>query len=252
MRLQDRVAIVTGGGSGIGRAIAERFAAEGAPVVIADIDEARGHEVVALIHSRQQRAHFRRCDVTCEDQVQALAAFARDELGRVDILVNNAICSLEMVHGNDWQVLEVAVGGAWHCAQAVLPTMVAQGSGSILNVSSINALMGFGPEHLYTAAKGALVSMTRTLAAEYGPHGIRVNALLPGSTETEHWEPIKAANPHVIETISRLYPLGRIAQPYEIANAALFLVSDEASFVTGTALVVDGGITAAHMGFTKT
>jgi NAD(P)-dependent dehydrogenase (short-subunit alcohol dehydrogenase family) len=145
----------------------------------------------------------------------------------------------------------VAVGGAWHCTQAVLPAMMRQGTGSIVNVSSINALMGFGPEHLYTAAKGALVSMTRSMAGDYGPHGIRVNCLCPGSTDTEHWEPIKAANPAVVETISKLYPLGRFAQPVEVAQAAAFLASDQASFVTGAVLVVDGGITASHMGFRK-
>ena len=252
MRLQDQVALVTGGGSGIGRAIAERFAAEGAQVLVAELDEAHGQQVVDLIASRGQCAHLCRCDVTDTAQVQATVAFARDELGRLDILVNNAICGLEQVHGNDWAVVDVALGGAWNCVQAALPVMVAQGSGNIVNVSSINALMSFGPEHLYTAVKGALVSMTRSLAAEYGRHGLRVNALCPGSIETEHWEPIKQANPDVIASISRLYPLGRIGQPAEVASAALFLASAEASFVTGATLVVDGGITASHLDFSKT
>jgi NAD(P)-dependent dehydrogenase (short-subunit alcohol dehydrogenase family) len=252
MRLQDQVALVTGAGSGIGRAIAERFAAEGAQVIVAEIEEAHGQQVVDLIVSRGQRAHLCRCDVTDMTQVQAAVAFARDELGRLDILVNNAICGLEQVHGNEWGVVDVGLGGAWNCVQAALPVMVAQGSGNIVNVSSINALMSFGPEHLYTAVKGALVSMTRSLAAEYGRHGLRVNALCPGSIETEHWEPIKQANPEVIASISRLYPLGRIGQPAEVASAALFLASAEASFVTGATLVVDGGITASHLDFSKT
>lgn len=252
MRLQDRVAIITGAGSGIGRGIAERFAAEGAAVVVAEIDAVTGQQVVSLIRSRQQRAWLYECDVTDESQVRAMVDQVRQEFGQVDILVNNAICGVEEVHGNSWQVMEVAVRGAWNCCQAVLPAMVEQHSGNIINVSSINALMSFGPEHLYTAAKGALVSMTRSLAAEYGRRNIRVNALCPGSIETEHWEPIKQANPEVVAQISRLYPLGRIGQPLEVANAALFLACDESSFVTGSVLVVDGGITASQMGFSKT
>lgn len=252
MRLQDQVALITGAGQGIGRAVAERFAAEGAQVVILELDESTGADAVAAIHAQGGRAHLCVGDVTREAQVQAAVDFSDRELGRLDILVNNAICGVELVHSNSWRVVEVALGGAWHCTQAALPVMIRQGAGSIINMSSVNALMGFGPEHLYTAAKGALVSLTRSLAATYGRQGIRVNALCPGSTDTEHWAPIKAANPQVVATVSELYPLGRIATPAEIASAALFLASAEASFVTGAVLVVDGGITASQMGFRKT
>ncbi len=252
MRLEQKVAIVTGGGRGIGRAIADRFADEGAAIVVAEIDGAQGQEVVDAIRSRQQTAYLCECDVTREDQVQALAEFTLGELGRIDILVNNAICAPEVVHSGSWMTIEVALRGAWNCTRAVLPSMIEQASGSVVNISSINALMGFGPEHLYTAAKGAIVSMTRSLATEYGKHSIRVNAVCPGTTDTENWDPMKAANPGVLDDISKLYPLRRVGKPVEIANAALFLASDEASFCTGSVLVVDGGITAGHVGFSKT
>ena len=251
MRLKGKAAIVTGAGSGIGRAIAERFASEGAEVVIAEVDATKGREAVDLICSRQQRAHLHECDVTQEDQVQAMVDFTLRELGHVDILVNNAICGADLVHGNSWTVIEVALKGAWHCTKAVLPAMIEQTSGSVVNISSINALMGFGPEHLYTAAKGAIVSITRSLAAEYGRYNIRFNAVCPGTTETETWEPMKAAYPEVLGNISKLYPLGRVGKPAEIANAVLFLASEEASFITGSVLVVDGGITASNMAFSK-
>ena len=181
--------------------------------------------------------------------MQSLVDFVLTELGRLDILVNNAICSLESIHSNSWENLEVALRGSWNCTQAVLPSMIAQTSGSIVNVSSANALMGFGPEHLYAAAKGALVSVTRSLAVEYGKYNVRFNVICPGTTETEIWEPIRRANPHVFESLGKLCPLGRIARPAEIANGALFLASDEASFVTGSVLTVDGGLTAGNVAF---
>lgn len=249
--MKGKVAIVTGAGSGIGRAIANRYAVEGARVVVAEIDIAKGREVVGEIRSKKGTAHLCECDVTREHQVQSMVDFSLAELGRVDILVNNAICSLDAIRDNSWENLDVALRGAWNCIQAVLPSMIEQTSGSVVNVSSANALMGFGPEHLYTAAKGAIVSVTRSLAVEYGKYNIRFNVVCPGTTETEMWEPIRRADPALFENLGRLCPLGRIAQPDEIANAALFLASDEASFVTGSVLMVDGGLTAGNVEFQK-
>jgi NAD(P)-dependent dehydrogenase (short-subunit alcohol dehydrogenase family) len=242
---------VTGGGSGIGRAIARRFAAEGASVVVAEIAPAKGRQVVEAIRSASGIAYLCECDVTQEDQVRSMVDFTLTELGRVDILVNNAICSIEAVDNNSWENIEVALRGAWNCTRAVLPSMIRQASGSVVNISSVNALMSFGPEHLYSAAKGAIVSMTRSMAVEHGKHNIRFNVVCPGTTETESWERVKQANPAAFQAIARLCPLGRVAQPEEIANAVLFLASDQASFITGSALVVDGGLTAGNVMFQK-
>ena len=249
MRLDGRTAIITGAGQGIGRAIAERFAAEGASVVIAEIDEANGSAVAESIRGRRQVAHFHRCDVTREDEVRATAEFALAEFGRIDVLVNNAVWGGDWVNGNSWMSIEVALGGTWRCTQAVLPAMVERGSGAIVNISSVQALMGFGADHLYTAAKGAIVSLTRSLACEYGKHGIRVDALCPGTTDTENWNERRAATTACAGRDCPALPARACRKALGDRRRGAFLASDEASFITGAVLVVDGGITSGHVAF---
>lgn len=252
MRLEGNVAIITGAGRGIGRAIAQRFAAEGAPVVIADINETKGRKVAESIYAQGGAAVFRACDVTREHQVESMVASLLGEFGRIDILVNNAIWGGDWVHGDPWMAVEVALRGTWHCTRAVLPSMIERGSGNVVNISSIQALMGFGTDHLYTAAKGAIVSLTRSMACEVGEHNVRMNVICPGTVDTEQWDERKAANPEILERVTRLYPLGRVGEPADIADAAIFLASEEASFITGAVLVVDGGITAGNVAFGDT
>ena len=243
MRLSDKIAIVTGAAHGIGRAVAVRFAEEGAAVVVADIDATAAEAVVADIAASGGTACVRVCDVTSEEQVRELAASVVAHYGRIDVLVNNAVCGIDELQRNAWGPnMDVAVKGTWQCSQAVLPTLVAQRSGSIVNLSSINALMGFGQDYVYTAAKGAIVSLSRCLATQYGRDNVRINVVCPGSTETEQWAPMREADPGILDRIAELHPLGRFAQPREIANAVLFLASDEASFITGETLTVDGGL----------
>lgn len=253
MRLAGKVAVVTGAGRGIGRAVAVRFAGEGARVVVADLDASTGGAVVEEIRAANGAVHLCLCDVSREDQVRGMVDVTLERFGRVDILVNNAICSTADVLDNAWDPnMDVAAKGTWLCCRAVLPSMVDQRAGSIVNLSSINALMGFDTAYAYTAAKGAIISLTRCLATQYGKHNIRLNVLCPGSTQTEAWRPMLEADPHVLDKIAKLYPLGRVARPEEIASAALFLASDEASFVTGSVLVADGGATAGYVAFHNT
>ena len=244
-RLEGKAAIVTGAARGIGRAIALKFASQGSRVAVDDIDDAGGQAVADAIGAEGGQAVYVHADVSDPDAVGKLVNETLDRFGRLDILVSNAICSIDAIRSDDWRrVLDVCLIGAAHCCKAVLPVMQKQGGGAIVVLSSVNAFFTWGDFWAYSAAKAGLVALTRNIAANYGRDGIRANAICPGTVQTEVWEPLRRANPALESRLAAKYPLGRTAKPEEIANAALFLASDEASFVSGAVLPVDGGLTA--------
>lgn len=250
MRLNNKIAIVTGAGRGIGKAIALRFAKEGAKVVIDDLNDANGAATVSAITNAGGEAQFVNADVADTTDVKRLIAGTVDAYGTVDILVNNAICSTADVLNNNWEAnLAVALQGTSHCSNAVVPVMQKGGGGSIVNIASVNGLIGLQAIHAYSAAKGGVIALTRSMAVAHGKDNIRINCICPGTIQTEVWEPMIERNPQILDEITPWYPLGRIGQPIDIANAALFLASDEASFATGAIFVIDGGLTAGNHQF---
>jgi meso-butanediol dehydrogenase/(S,S)-butanediol dehydrogenase/diacetyl reductase len=248
MRLANQVALVTGGGSGIGRAISLRFAREGAAIVVADLKPERAAETAKLVTRAGGKATAVTADVSKADQVQAMAEAAVAAFGRVDILVNNAGLSVgDTVLDFDeaaWDLnLDVVLKSVYLCSRTVLPGMIARGHGVILNIASVNGIMAVG-EAAYSAAKAGMINLTANLAIHFGDQGIRVNCVAPGTIRTPIWGARVARDPHVFEKIAPWYPLGRVGEPEDVANAALFLCSDEASWITGVTLPVDGGLTA--------
>jgi NAD(P)-dependent dehydrogenase (short-subunit alcohol dehydrogenase family) len=253
-RLEDKVAVITGAGSGIGRVAATIFANEGARVVVADVVSEQAESAVAEIVAAGGVATAFTVDVSDEVQVGAMVRTAVDTYGGLDVLFNNAGIFPDDDGGildtppDTWQrVMEVNLKGVWLGCRAAVPAMLDSGGGSIVNVASFVALMGAATAQMaYTASKGGVLAMTRELAVEYARQGIRANSICPGPIET----PLLAellADPERRQRRLVHIPIGRFGRPEEIARAALFLASDDASFITGSALVVDGGITAAYV-----
>ena len=248
MQLANRTAIITGAGSGIGRATACRFAAEGARIVVADINDAAGMETVGAIEAAGGTGLFVHTDVTVISEVEAMAPQALDAYGSVDILVNNAyLCDGDDILTIDEELWNRNISGclssAFLCCKAVLPHMIGQRKGVIVNIASVNGLLGLG-EEAYSAAKAGVISLTQNIAVRYGEQGVRANSICPGSIQTPAWQAVLEKDPDLFDRLSKWYPLKRVGKPEEIAAAALFLASDQASFVTGTNLIVDGGLTA--------
>jgi len=252
MRLQDKVAIVTGGGAGMGRAVAEAYARQGARVVVAEINPANGEATVAAIRDAGGEAIFARVDVSQAAEVEAMVAQAVAAFGGVDVLYSNAAIQL---HGKDARAHELSeeiwdrtyninIRGVWLCAKYAIPALLQRGGGSIINVASPTGMLGCAPGYTaYSSSKGAVFGLTRVMAADYARDGIRVNAVVPGATETpltaELFADAKTRNDLIAAT-----PLGRLGQAEDVVGLAVFLASDESRYCTGGVYMVDGGLTA--------
>jgi NAD(P)-dependent dehydrogenase (short-subunit alcohol dehydrogenase family) len=249
-RFSGRAAVVTGGGSGIGLATVRRLASEGARVVVADVDEKAGQSAADEVDGL-----FVRTDVTSESDVEALFDAAAEAYGRVDVAFNNAGISPPeddsiLTTGLDaWRrVQEVNLTSVYLCCRAVLPHMQRQGRGSIVNTASFVAVMGAATSQIsYTASKGGVLALSRELGVQFAREGIRVNALCPGPVDTPMLQELFAADPERAQRRLVHVPMGRFGKPEEIAAAAAFLASDDASFITASTFLVDGGISGAYV-----
>ena len=245
MRLENKIVIITGAASGIGKEIAMLFVKEGAKVVVADVNEKAGEELVARINDVGGDGLFAPLDVSDREQSRKMVEAAMEKYGKIDVLINNAGITqdafLSKMTEEQWdRVIEVNLTGVFNCIQAVVGVMLKQENGVIINASSISGLYGNVGQINYASAKAGLIGMTKTLAKELGKKGIRVNAIAPGFIAT----PMTAAVPDkVLEMMREKTPLRRLGETMDVAYAYLYLASDEASFVNGAVLCVDGGLT---------
>jgi len=245
---QGKVVLVTGGSYGIGRAAAIDFAKRGAKVVIADIDTVRGEETLEKIRVAGGKAIFVKTDVSSEDDVKELIEKTVLTYGKLDCAFNNAGIHKQFIStidftAEDWEeMINVNLKSVWLCMKYEIPQMLKQGKGAIVNTSSAAGLVGAPSNPAYPASKHGVVGITKSTALEFARKGIRVNCVCPGPTRTGMNEELTATNPEMVKAMDQKVPMGRIGEPEEVAAAAIFLCSDEASYITGHALPVDGGI----------
>jgi NAD(P)-dependent dehydrogenase (short-subunit alcohol dehydrogenase family) len=248
--LEGRVAFVTGGARGIGRASVERLQTAGAAVVFCDIDDEAGREVAQALTEGPAPVEFAHCDVTSEAEVASTVAATIQRFGTVDILVANAGIDAPFdaaaMSEDEWEsFLAIDLKSVWLCAKHALPQMRGQRRGAIVTIASIHAFVTSQGKFPYAAAKSGVVGLTRSLALDEAKYGIRVNAVCPGYTRTRMLGIESADDPEATEReMAAIHPLGRIGEPIEIANVVAFLASDEASFITGASILVDGGLSA--------
>jgi NAD(P)-dependent dehydrogenase (short-subunit alcohol dehydrogenase family) len=249
-RHEGTVAIVTGAGRGIGRAIVTQLATEGAAVAVVEIDETVGKKAAAELTASGARAIALRADIARFEEIEAAVAETAKALGAPTLLVNNAAFTespdFEGMRLESWhREIGINLNGTYHATRAVIPAMKANGGGAIVNIASVNALRYFG-NPAYSAAKAGIVNLTQSIASEYGRYGIRCNAVCPGSVRTNNhtWVKRQQKDPDVFKKLAKWYPLGLVAEPTDIANAVAFLGSREAAYITGAIVPVDGGLTA--------
>ena len=247
---EGKVALVTGGSSGIGRATALVFAREGAKIVVADVLVNDGQETVNLIQRQGGEAIFVKTDVSRANEVEAMTNKAIETYGRLDYAVNNAgiegaiAPTADCTEANWDRTIDTNLKGVWLCMKYEIPQMLKRGGGSIVNMASVAGLVGFQGLPAYCASKGGIVQLTRAAALEYAKAGIRINAVCPGVIHTPMVDRVTGGKPEVEAQFTALEPVGRMGNPEEIAEAVVWLCSDAASFVTGHPLVVDGGLVA--------
>ena len=246
-RLEGKVSIITGAASGIGRQTALRFAQEGAPVVVADRNRRAGEETLRLVEEAGGQALFTPLDVADPEQVADMVARTTERFGRIDVLVNAAAILIRTppladVEERDWDLMmDVNLKGLFFCCKYAIPAMLDSGGGSIVNIASAAGIRGYGTSLPYAVTKAGVIHLTTTAAAQYTEHGIRVNVIAPGSVDTPQFRGSTASTEAVREREAQ-HPMGRVGTPDEIASMIVFLASDEASYVSGSLFVVDGGL----------